>query len=237
MQSASRTGRSPGKGRGCACSAHPQQIHGGSGVLWWGGEEGSPEGACRHTATAEPRPVLGSFLCKAPACGLCPVTPSATRTAGVRVVLSTVTTQGSSQPGSRPCHHWSPSTQPGFSALSDPGQRWPSVGPGGGQEARRRPGIRGEAASQETQLAGSESPGPRGLCPPPPSLQTLTCPLAAGTGRWCPTCVRAAWTRGRAQRSCSARSRRPGACRSVSAARRWPCGPERTSCSRCGRSR
>lgn len=51
------------------------------------------------------------------------------------------------------------------------------MGPGGGQEARRRPGIRKEAASREPHLATGESPPGRGaralpaVCadPDPPS--------------------------------------------------------------------
>ena len=74
----------------------PQHIHGVKEVL---GQvcssqvvrEGAPRGCGSVKAAAEPRPLLGVFLRKAPAFGLCPVTLSAAMTAGVELVMGPVT--------------------------------------------------------------------------------------------------------------------------------------------------
>lgn len=90
-QSATPTGHSARQGQGLYGPPVPQQTHYMKEALGqvssnWMVREGAPRGCGSVKATTKPRPLLGAFLGKVPAFGLCPVTPSAATTTGVEVV-------------------------------------------------------------------------------------------------------------------------------------------------------
>lgn len=91
-------------------------------------------------------------------------------------------------------------------SLSFPSSKWgrksKQTESGRGRELRRG-SLQARALARDWKLSGRAAG--RG-----PSGRMLTHLLAAGAGSWCPTCARAAWTRGRARCGCSARSCRAG---------------------------